>query len=264
MGQNHDRHRRHRDPSALEERVVLSHARGALRGVRHRLREARDRARRGPRAAAAHLGGRGSAGRPSRPGRWTIARGDFRAECDLARGRGRVRQSANPYAIDSLLRVLHTPGARPRGRLPRARGERGARRAGVPVRRRLGCRQDHDLASRPARRDAAHATRSPTSAAPGRATRLTARPSRASSRARERTCARRWRPSTCSPRARRTASSRSAPPTPPAGFSRAILFFAEDPELVKQVFAAACELVARVPVRRLTFVPDARAWDLVR
>ena len=41
-------------------------------------------------------------------GRWTIDRGDFHAECDLAAGRGRVRQSENPYAIDSLLRVLHT------------------------------------------------------------------------------------------------------------------------------------------------------------
>ncbi len=41
-------------------------------------------------------------------GRWKIERGDFCAECDLESGRGSVRQSSNPYAIDSLLRVLHT------------------------------------------------------------------------------------------------------------------------------------------------------------
>jgi hypothetical protein len=32
---------------------------------------------------------------------------------------------------------------------------------------------------------------------------------------------------------------------------------------VGKVFDSACELAARVPVRRLFFVPDARVWDLV-
>jgi hypothetical protein len=57
-------------------------------------------------------------------------------------------------------------------------------------------------------------------------------------------------------------------PIPVAEAGRAllsnILFFAEDPELVQSVFDAACEFVSRVPVCRLTFVPDARVWDLVR
>ena len=41
-------------------------------------------------------------------GRWVIERGDFRAEWDLGCGRGRVRQSANPYSIDAVLRILHS------------------------------------------------------------------------------------------------------------------------------------------------------------
>jgi hypothetical protein len=45
---------------------------------------------------------------------------------------------------------------------------------------------------------------------------------------------------------------------------RNVLFFAEDPDLVHAVFHFACELVERVPVRRLTFLPDARVWELIR
>jgi hypothetical protein len=42
-----------------------------------------------------------------------------------------------------------------------------------------------------------------------------------------------------------------------------ILFFVQDSELVSLVFESACELVKRVPVYRLTFVPDARVWELI-
>ena len=42
-----------------------------------------------------------------------------------------------------------------------------------------------------------------------------------------------------------------------------VLFFAQDSELVSLVFESACELVKRVPVYRLTFVPDARVWELI-
>jgi hypothetical protein len=43
-----------------------------------------------------------------------------------------------------------------------------------------------------------------------------------------------------------------------------ILFFAEDEALVQSVFHTAFEFVHRVPVARLTFVPDARVWELIR
>ena len=45
---------------------------------------------------------------------------------------------------------------------------------------------------------------------------------------------------------------------------RNILFFAEDRRLVEKLLATACEFVTRVPIRRLTFYPDARVWDKVR
>src|SRR5208282_189481 len=41
-----------------------------------------------------------------------------------------------------------------------------------------------------------------------------------------------------------------------------MLFFAEDRELVCSAFEAACDFVHRVPVYRLTFVPDARVWEM--
>ncbi len=45
---------------------------------------------------------------------------------------------------------------------------------------------------------------------------------------------------------------------------RNILFFAEDPALVEKLLASACDFVARVPIRRLTFYPDAKVWEEVR
>ena len=45
---------------------------------------------------------------------------------------------------------------------------------------------------------------------------------------------------------------------------RNILFFAEDAKLVQSVFQSACEFVEQVSVRRLTFTPDSRVWDLIR
>jgi len=44
---------------------------------------------------------------------------------------------------------------------------------------------------------------------------------------------------------------------------RNILFFAHDADLVHRVFEAACRFVERVPVRRLTFRPNAAVWDLI-
>ncbi len=41
-------------------------------------------------------------------GRWTLQRGDFRAEWDAGTRRGWIRQTLNPYAIDSVLRIVHT------------------------------------------------------------------------------------------------------------------------------------------------------------
>ena len=42
-----------------------------------------------------------------------------------------------------------------------------------------------------------------------------------------------------------------------------LLFFAEDGDLVQSIFHSAFDFVSRVPVFRLTFVPDARVWELI-
>jgi hypothetical protein len=56
-------------------------------------------------------------------------------------------------------------------------------------------------------------------------------------------------------------------PVEPAKAARSllanILFFADDQELAGSVFQSAFEFVSRVPVFQLTFVPDARVWELI-
>src|SRR6516162_9083541 len=41
-------------------------------------------------------------------GQWLIERGDMRAELNLSSRTGRIVQSANPYSIDSALRIIHS------------------------------------------------------------------------------------------------------------------------------------------------------------
>src|SRR5580658_1830731 len=41
-------------------------------------------------------------------GEWLLKRGDFRARWNSETGRGQIRQSASPYAIDCVLRIVHT------------------------------------------------------------------------------------------------------------------------------------------------------------
>ena len=48
-----------------------------------------------------------------------------------------------------------------------------------------------------------------------------------------------------------------------AALLKNILFFAEDPVLVKRVFHAACDLVSQIPVYLLQFAPDARVWEMI-
>lgn len=44
-----------------------------------------------------------------------MTRGDFQAEWDTASRRGWVRQTANPYGIDAVLRILHSLILAPQG-----------------------------------------------------------------------------------------------------------------------------------------------------
>lgn len=195
-------------------------------------------------------------------GEWFLQRGDFRARWDARGGRGRIRQSRNPYAIDSVLRIVHTLIlAKQGGFLVHAasviRGGRAFLFAGVS--------------------GAGKTTIS--RFAPADATLLT---DEISYVRREgdvyRACG-----TPFAGELAKLGENQSAPlgtlfllekgpenriekiATSEAVRSllRNILFFAEDTELVNLVFRSACEFVEQVPVRRLTFVPDERVWDMI-
>jgi len=193
---------------------------------------------------------------------WRIERGDFRATLDPATREGRIRQSENPYSIDTVLRIVHTLVlAREGGFLLHAasalRGGRahvftGVSGAGKTTISRLA---PHDAlllsdeisyVKREAGGYVSYGTPfSGELARPGEnvhapldAIYLLAKGPR-----------------------------NGVEPVAAAQAARAlmgnVLFFAEDEHLVRDVFAAVMDLIERVPVRRLTFTPDARAWDLI-
>jgi hypothetical protein len=195
-------------------------------------------------------------------GRWLMERGDFRAEWDPSAGRGRIRQTANPYSIDSVLRILHTLLlAREGGFLVHA--------ASIVL---------HGRAFLLAGRSGAGKT-TIARLAPPDAVLLTDEISYV-----------RWQQgqyhafgTPFAGELARGGENLHAPldavyllakgrqnmiePIAPADASRAllrnILFFARDAALAHLVFQAACDFVCRRPVRRLTFVPDARVWELL-
>jgi hypothetical protein len=196
-------------------------------------------------------------------GLWTLERGDFLARWDPVSRRGRIRQSPNPYSIDSVLRIVHTLilAASGRGillhagsavRHGRAFCFAGVSGAGKTTITRLApadvtlltdeisyIRREGDGYHAHGTPFAGELTRSgenvkaPLAAvyllAQGPANRIDEMPVAEAARA----------------------------------LLRNVLFFAEDAELVHRVFHIACDLVDRVPVRRLTFVPEARVWELI-
>jgi hypothetical protein len=193
---------------------------------------------------------------------WLLQRGDFRAQWNPKAGRGRIRQSRNPYAIDSVLRIVHTLIlARQGGFLVHAasaiRGGCAFLFAGVS--------------------GAGKTTIS--RLAPADATLLTDEISYVRRQGDEY-----WACGTpFTGELARVGENLSAPlhtlflleqgpenriePVAPSDavrlLLRNILFFAEDAELVSLVFRSACEFVEKVPVRRLIFVPDERVWEMI-
>ena len=196
-------------------------------------------------------------------GEWLLQRGDFRARWRPQATRGHIRQSCNPYAIDSVLRIVHTLMlARQGGFLVHAasaiRGEKAFLFAGVSgAGKTTICRlapSDSKLLSDEisyVRREGSLylACGTPFAGELGR-----------------------------------VGENQSAPlselfllekgfenrieslnPTEAVqGLLRNILFFAQDSALVKLVFHSACEFARLVPIHRLVFAPDERVWDLIR
>jgi hypothetical protein len=193
---------------------------------------------------------------------WLLQRGDFRAQWNPKAGRGRIRQSRNPYAVDSVLRIVHTLILARQGgflvhaasaiRIGRAFLFAGVSGAGKTTLSRL---------------------------APSDATLLTDEISYVRRQGDEY-----WACGTpFTGELARVGENLSAPlhtlfflekgpenriePVAPSEairlLLRNILFFAEDAELVSLVFRSACEFVEKVPVRRLIFAPDERVWEMI-
>ena len=216
-----------------------------------------------------------------RAGKWALERGDFRAEWEPARSTGTIRQSANPYSIDAVLRIVHTlvlaqeggflmhaASAIRNGKAFLFAGVSGAGKTTISrlapsdatlltdeisyIRKevRKDVRKDLQFARQDARTQhtgyVAHGTPftgelaklGENVSAPISALYLLAQGPE-----------NRIDPVAPGPAVRELLAN--------------VLFFAEDQELVQRAFHAACEFVSRVPVSRLTFVPDARVWEMI-
>jgi len=195
-------------------------------------------------------------------GRWLMRRGDFRAELNPATSRGCIKQTINPYSLDSVLRIVHTLLLARKGgflihsasaiRNGRAFLFSGVSGAGKTTMARL------------APSDAALLTDeiSYVTLQDGRYTAIGTPFFGELARVGENLCA----PIECVYLLAKGPENKIEPIVggdAVRGLLGNILFFAREPESVKQVFDAAVEFVKRVPVRRLTFVPDARVWELI-
>jgi hypothetical protein len=195
-------------------------------------------------------------------GRWLMERGDFRAEFDPATSRGRISQTINPFSLDSVLRIVHTLLLSKKGgflvhassaiRNGRAFLFSGVSGAGKTTMARL------------APPDAALLTDEISYVIPqdGRyfavGTPFFGELARVGENLRA--------PIEAVYLLAKGPENRIEPiegADAVRGLMGNILFFAKDPEFVKLVFDAAFDFASRVPIRRLTFAPDARVWELI-
>lgn len=194
-------------------------------------------------------------------GKWLVERGDFVAEFNPQTKRGSIRQSSNPYSIDAVLRILHTLFlAQEGGFLLHAASVirnglafvfAGVSGAGKTTIARLAP-PDATLLS-----DEISYIRREGNNYVAFGTPFTGDLGKLGQ-------------NVCAPIAafyllEKGPQNRVAPVTSAEAvraFLANVLFFAEDPKLVRSVFHSACEFVGRVPMRRLTFLPDSRVWEM--
>lgn len=198
-----------------------------------------------------------------RGGKWFIQRADFSAEFDPSTNQGRIRQSANPYSIDTALRILHgfklageggfllhAASAVRNGKAFIFTGLSGAGKTTISSLAPAGATLLTDEISY-VRRESGRYIACGTPFA-GELARLGANVSA---------------PIDSVFLLAKGPQNRIDPVETPVALQRIlrnILFFADDPAMVSQVFESACSFCEAVPVRRLTFYPDARVWDIIQ
>ena len=197
-----------------------------------------------------------------RAGRWFMQRGDFRAEWDPATSRGTIRQEATPYSLDTALRIVHTLVlARQNGFLLHAASAirngkaflfSGVSGAGKTTISRLAPPDVSllsDEISYVRKRNGKYlAFGTPFAGELAKAGENTSAPVSALYILHQ-------------------GPENRVEPLGAADATRQlltnILFFAQDRELVQPVFQTACDFVDGIPVYRLTFVPNARVWEMI-
>jgi hypothetical protein len=206
-----------------------------------------------------------------RSGRWFMERGDFRAEWDPAARRGWIQQSANPYSIDAVLRIVHTlllarqggfllhsASAIRNGKAFLFAGVSGAGKTTISRLAPADVILLTDEISYVRKLDASEksegyvafgtpftgelAKLGENMSAPVAALYLLAK-------GKDKDNENRIDPVTAADAGRELLAN--------------MLFFAGDQELVHGAFQAACDFVHGVPVYRLTFTPDARVWEMI-
>jgi hypothetical protein len=195
-------------------------------------------------------------------GRWSMERGDFRAQWEPALRRGTIRQSANPYSIDAVLRIVHTLVlARQGGFLLHAASAirngkafifAGVSGAGKTTISRLAP-PDATLLT-----DEISYVRKQNNGYIAYGTPFTGELAKLGENVSAPVAALYLLAQGPENRIETLSASEAA-----RLLLANVLFFAEEQELVQMAFHSAFEFVNRVPVSRLTFVPDARVWELI-
>ncbi len=194
---------------------------------------------------------------------WRLTRGDFRAEWSQAERRGRIRQSANPYSVDAVLRIVHsliqaqTGGFLLHGagaiRNGRAFLFSGVSTAGKTTISRLAP-DDVTLLT-----DEISYIRREGNQFVGFGTPFAGELEKAG-------------PNVSAPIAAlyllgKGAENRIEPIEKTDAVKRIlrnVLFFAQDATLVGMIVQSVREFVERVPVSKLVFYPDERVWELIK
>jgi hypothetical protein len=195
-------------------------------------------------------------------GEWLMERGDFQARWDPRTGRGSVRQNANPYSLDSVLRILHSLILAERGGFllhsasaicdGHAYLFSGVSGTGKTTMTRLAP-ADVTLLT-----DEISYLRPSAGGYAAFGTPFAGELAKAGENCAAPVSALFFLEKGAGNRVDELSSAEAL-----RRLMRNILFFAEEPRMVEKLFATACDFVARVPIRRLTFYPDARVWDHV-